>query len=728
MSEQRLSLALDRLEGPDWARFERFASEFLTADFPNLRSVASPQGDEGRDAELFSPNDDQSVVLQYSVTKQWNEKIRDTAHKVKKNLSGAQVLVYVTNHQIGASADGIKRAVRDQHRLFLDVRDKSYFLARFRANDQTERAAEALAQDVVDPYLAARKVIELKGSALNSLEARAALVFLALQWEDDTRDKGLTRIAFEALIRSALRNTDAENRITGEELFAAVRGMLPDANSDELRRYFDQALNRLIKKQIRHYPKTDEFCLTHEESLAMREKLAALELQDSQFIKAIEAEVNASVHARGQKNIAVEMVVPRVRRALEQFFLGRGESFAAALASGQRKFFGSEEIRTIVISDISKQPIEKGIDPSVLADITISATEALIASSAPETQAYLRWLSNSYTLFAFLRHSPDVQAAVKKMFSHGEIWLDTSMVLPLFGEAMLDEEDRRFTRMIGAARAAGLSFRVTSGVVEETERHMNRSYACAMGIGGQWRGPIPFLFEFYIANGGARAMFATWLEQFRGKERSEDDIAQCLLEEFGIERKDLAEELEAAPADLRIAVNEIWARIHEKRREQAHTDVDPLMVRRLADHDTENYVGVIQRRKEEQPTALGFSCWWVTLDHMAFEISERLREQIQGKLPASPVMSADFLASYLSIGPMRGLLGKEIEARFPVSVDAGLIQHLTPELIALADKVRDDSKADPEFVIRRKVRDSIDQARRRIGPISGQGLRILFEQ
>jgi hypothetical protein len=50
MSRQRLELALERLGAPDWERFERFASEFLSAEIPDLRTVASPTGDEGRDA------------------------------------------------------------------------------------------------------------------------------------------------------------------------------------------------------------------------------------------------------------------------------------------------------------------------------------------------------------------------------------------------------------------------------------------------------------------------------------------------------------------------------------------------------------------------------------------------------------------------------------------------------------------------------------------------------
>ena len=64
LHRNRFELALERLDATNWARFEQFASSFLTKDFPNIRTVACPGGDGGRDAELYSPEDESSVVLQ----------------------------------------------------------------------------------------------------------------------------------------------------------------------------------------------------------------------------------------------------------------------------------------------------------------------------------------------------------------------------------------------------------------------------------------------------------------------------------------------------------------------------------------------------------------------------------------------------------------------------------------------------------------------------------------
>jgi len=83
---ERLEFALERLKPSDWERFERFASSFLSVDYPDIRTMASLTGDGGRDAELFSPDGDPSVVLQYSVSKDWKNKIAKTAKRLKKYI------------------------------------------------------------------------------------------------------------------------------------------------------------------------------------------------------------------------------------------------------------------------------------------------------------------------------------------------------------------------------------------------------------------------------------------------------------------------------------------------------------------------------------------------------------------------------------------------------------------------------------------------------------------
>lgn len=107
-------LALDRLEPSDWAVFESLCTRFLIAEFCNLRTMAHPAGDGGRDSELFSPECKPFVAAQYSVTADWKSKIRHTLKRLREEHPSVRILVYMSNQQIGGQADDLRQeALRD---------------------------------------------------------------------------------------------------------------------------------------------------------------------------------------------------------------------------------------------------------------------------------------------------------------------------------------------------------------------------------------------------------------------------------------------------------------------------------------------------------------------------------------------------------------------------------------------------------------------------------------
>ena len=243
----RLELALEQLK-VRWERFEKFASEFLAVEFPDLRTVASASGDSGRDAELFAPVSDPTQVLQYSVTKDWAAKIRGTARRISETLPAVRLLIYVTSQGIGAKADNLKKEMRAGYQLFLDVRDRSYFLERYRFDHRTEAAAESLATDIVDPYLASKGVLSQPNAIFASYEARAAHLYLSLQFRDDAQEKGLTKLSFEALVRSVLLQTDSQHRMSGEEVRRKVRLLLPSDDPTRVDQLTDRALVETLEE------------------------------------------------------------------------------------------------------------------------------------------------------------------------------------------------------------------------------------------------------------------------------------------------------------------------------------------------------------------------------------------------------------------------------------------------------------------------------------------------
>ena len=146
MISNRLELALERLQPSDWNRFERLASVFLATEFDELRTVASPSGDEGRDAELFSTASEPNVVIQYSVSADWRGKINATARRLNKTIPNALILIYITNQVIGAGSDSLKKTLRAKQGLTLDIRDRHWFLERVFESTGRQQAAEELAR------------------------------------------------------------------------------------------------------------------------------------------------------------------------------------------------------------------------------------------------------------------------------------------------------------------------------------------------------------------------------------------------------------------------------------------------------------------------------------------------------------------------------------------------------------------------------------------------------
>jgi hypothetical protein len=323
---------------------------------------------------------------------------------------------------------------------------------------------------------------------------------------------------------------------------------------------------------------------------------------------------------------------------------------------------------------------------------------------------------------AFLRETPDVQSAVVKMFSQGDIWLDTNAVLPLFAENLQVPETQKFVLLARAAVEAGLRLHITPGVLQEVERHFNICLAYGR-LHGSWIGRVPFLYTVYALSGRSLGAFPSWAETFRGDSRPEDDIALYLEDVFQIDIEDLEESARSVDDDLRYAAEREWHDIHEKRRAGGTRDVDETITGRLIQHDVENMVGIIYRQsRENKGSAFGFTNWFLTLDRSAPDVYRVLRSEFPDLVKSSPLLSPDFLMNYLAFGPVRRRVSKDTKAGLPVFLGNGIVPLVPKELLEIAERVRAENDKAPEYLVRRRVRDQLDKARLRLGPVSVGGL------
>ncbi len=721
--------ALTSVEGSQWRSFELLANVFLADEFPSLRPMASAGGDEGMDARLFRPTDEGEVVLQFSLRKDWDTKNRQTCARLKRTTPDVAVLVYATNQVIGADANDLKRRIRQEQQIFLDVRDQEWFLTTRNRSAATHAEAERFMEPFREVH--SESSIARQAQALDDLEAKAAFVYLGLQWEDDTREKGLTKVCFDGIVRAVLRDADSEHHMTRDDVKRHVATLLPAQHSNTRDANVDGALRRLSKIFIRHWQKVDEFCLTWDERKRLTDRLTVVEAHNATLSRELRSMIVRLADEDGAELSAdgINESVERCRSVLERTLLDRGEVFAEAIIHERGTGIRFEDVEAVVYSDFAANPSKTLVEPRVVAAAVIS----LMVNPPEDVRAYLRSLADTYTLFAFMRETPDVQSAVVKIFSEGDIWLDASVVLPLLAEDLLDEESRSHGLMLQAVREAGLKLYVTPGVVEEIATHVTRCYGYYAALSrGDAYGSEPFLLSAWRLSGSPQE-FLSWLESFCGNNRREDDIADYLEDEFYIRVQSLKEFVDDADPELVAQVGEIW---HEARdlkdelREKAGlAPMDAGTRALLVGHDVENYVGVQMRRnaKGERRSAFGFKSWWLTLDGTAFRVGRELEDRLGHRPAPSPAISPDFMLNYLAIGPARARLSRKTEQALPLMLNMSILDTVPTDLLELSDALRKELVDLKPRVVRRKIRDTLDEARLLLGGQARAGAQGLTE-
>ena len=351
---------------------------------------------------------------------------------------------------------------------------------------------------------------------------------------------------------------------------------------------------------------------------------------------------------------------------------------------------------------------------SLFPRIISSALNQTVRSKNESVRKHIKTLSDTYTLFAFLRETSDVQKATKKIFSHGKIWLDTTLILPLLADSLRSEDnDKRFSQIIREMNACGIEVFICQGTVNEVLHHLLLSINCS-NMGLQWQGRVPYLYAQYIQEGRDRLRFSDWITRFRGVDRPDEDIRDFLKHEFSIKFDDLTEDYLKSDEDLRFAVDRLWRNAHTTRRSSTARDAVPETIDILIRNDVTSYLGIVERRKSESYADLGYQHWWLTIDSTAWEIRKSLESELKNP-PSSPLMSLDFLVQNMTFGPNKSNLSRTDEQLLPVLLDLDISQVVPPEVLRVAEEVRQQNEGQPEYVICRKVRDACDRARKQVG-------------
>lgn len=399
----------------------------------------------------------------------------------------------------------------------------------------------------------------------------------------------------------------------------------------------------------------------------------------------------------------------RVPRIVESVCLISGEQFVTAVTSGHINALQTDQINSAVISDLAKHPYRSPLVahyPSLIYHVV----RALTASETKEARAYFQNLSTSYTLLAFLNQTPDVQKATKRIFSHGQIWLDTSVILPLFAEQLAEDgQARTYQTIYEACKREGDELFMIRGVVNEISHHIQNCLSC-ISMADQWNGPVPFLLAQYLSTGKNITGFRNWIEIFRGAVDPQNDIEVFLKQEFNIKVSSLTDSARLVDKEVGLAVERLWSESHEKRRAESTNRMSSLI---LKNHDVEMYLGVMGQRLDSSLPELGNRSWLLTKDRSAWAISDQLRSQFEGVGMQSPLLSVSFLINAITFSPSRASLTQAIDTRLPSILDIEFEEADAVGLLQLARETRISNADLSERAIQRKVREKIFESRRR---------------
>jgi len=447
--------------------------------------------------------------------------------------------------------------------------------------------------------------------------------------------------------------------------------------------------------------------------------LVDLECEETGFYREIERLVNNEKEDSDHINEDnISDIAERILRIIDSYLVKSGESFASSVVSGNVCLSDTNTLKNCIFEDINNFPsTESHIEH--LPDIVLNVVARILSSHNTSVITHLKKISDTYTLYSFLQETPDIQKVTKKIFSHGKIWLDTTIILPLFAETFQkDDRNKKFTTIITALVESGVELCVTDGVVREILQHINISLACSRRALQEWSGRIPFLYFHYVEQGYAPSSFSVAVEVFHGRSRPEDDIEEYLVKNYNISVESLADAVSLVDETTRFSIERLWTEAHEIRRSDIANDLaDDSITEALIKHDVESYVGIIGLRKNEKISALGYKHWWLTIDSLAWRIRNTLKEELE-RPPSSPLMSLDFLANTLTFGPSRAAFDRKHEGMLPLFLEADASEYMPKELIEIADRVRAKNEGLPEHVIRRKVRDTCDRMKRRYGKIT----------
>lgn len=697
------------------ARFEQFAKSVFGVVFGENFIPLGGIHDGGADGVISSYVQEISgkanTFVQFSSTDASGakNKIKDTIIALRKAGRDPRTVLYGTSKAI-PKADIIVSEIYEEFSVFVQIRDferiKYYVNSDAKANFSFYESFS----DKID-FLTKTANLDLPVNNQYAIDP-TVYVFLNHELRDRFSKDKLNDKVLDALIYWVLRDTNPEkNSITRDALREAIQDNFPTAKSVLVPRLNNRIKELCFKKigeteRVRHYSKTDSFCLPFEMRKSLALEAASMLAQQEKFKGSIKSRISETKNDLNDNIIDAcsELVFSTIHR----YFVDQGMILAAFLEKHLESIHISDQI---VEDEMAKSLVtivnKRHINPEAFG-YSLSVARGIFYDPTHEEREYLAYLARTSCLLVTLQSSPKLLEYLNKMGGNFKLLIGTDLLVKSLSENYLPDEQKQVTNLLLTAKKLGSQLVLTEPVLEEVFTHIRAThleFENHYAIQEQYlkdndilecnRILIRAYFHAHRIKGGPTS-WGAFVNQFtdpvglrNAAIAAKTGLKGFLVQRFGM-RYMSTDDLRSTVSTEKVnalAENLQAARGTEKNQNLSQNDA--LMV----------YATYAQRRINNEEgiyDGFGFRTWWLTKETRIVGMTADL-VQSEGGTPY--VMRPEFLLNFITLAPEAATVRQSFSDFLPTTAGLQLGQYLNNEVMhSLLKDVHEWSTLPPERV------------------------------
>jgi len=466
ISEKLIGYLLGNIDG---FSFERLIQKILGSIYKDQFVTLGGIHDGGADGffrSVLENTQRTTNFVQISTQENVKVKIRQTIERLNNFGRNVKSLTYYTSRKL--SVDTLEESLSNELDITITIRDWDYI------NRLINKTNETI--EIFNEHFR-REIFELTTNQASHAAPEfdvvsdpSVYVFLQFECTERFHRGGAVSPIVDSLIYWSLRETepDTPKLLSRSSVKDKISQLIPAAASTIIPN-IDSRLKILCGKnsggeqRVRHYQKTDSFCLPH----FMRQQLAtesAVELE----LKAI---IKESLIKRANAYGAIEpgAVAQACERAIYRHFHQQGLVLAAFL---------DKKLSDITISD---QIVEEELKAVALEErlseqsytVTLKVLQSVFYSPSDAERDFLHKLSKTSLLLFTLKHNPKVIEYFNKMTGKFRLIVGSDIIIKALSETFLDQKDQHVTNILKIAKTCGAQLILADPVVDEVFTHIN---------------------------------------------------------------------------------------------------------------------------------------------------------------------------------------------------------------------------------------------------------------